>query len=177
MTCIVGIANGAKVYMGADSMVSDCWMKSTMAEGKLWKSGGMLFGSCGLIRTLQVLRHHLTVPMRADTQDIDEYLVATLMPAVMATLAEQGLFTKSGHVRGGNSFMLGYSGNLYSIDPSLAVQICADGYGAEGSGAQVALGALHATPALSPKQRLTRALEAAAYHELHVAPPFVIQSV
>lgn len=178
MTCIVGIADGDKVYMGADSMASDSWNKYTSAEGKLWKEGGLLFGGCGNIRPLQVIKHHLTIPQQADDQDTEEYLVASLADAIAHTLDEHGMLTKKWQIHGGGSLMLGYRGALYSIGCDLTVMVCADGYGADGSGRDHALGALFATKTVAnTKKRLTTALEAASYHGLYVAPPFVIMSV
>lgn len=176
MTCIVGIADGTTVHMGADSMVNDGSLKSTLAEGKLWKSGELLFGGCGNMRPIQVLRHKLIIPLQDDTQDVDEYLASSLMDAIVATLDEAGLRTKQGQIRGGGGLMLGYRGTLYSIGPDLFVCAFADQYGADGSGRDYALGSLHSSTG-TPRKRLERALQAAAYHELHVAPPFVIQSV
>lgn len=177
MTCIVGVADGTTVHMGADSMITHAWTKSTYLEGKIWRAGEMLFGGCGQIRPLQVIRHHLTIPQQADTQDTDEYLVATLVPAVMEVLHQQAQLTKSGGIRGGGSFMLGYRGELYSIGCDMCVTRYADGYGADGSGTEVALGSLFSSKKLATKQRLTLALEAASYHGIGVGAPFQIETV
>lgn len=178
VTCIAGIADGTSVWMGADSMASDSWNKYTSAEGKLWKTGSLLFGGCGNIRPLQVIKHHLTVPQQADDQNVEEYLVANLTDSIAHTLDEHGMLTKKWRIHGGGSLMLGYQGALYHIACDLSILAYADGYGADGSGGDHALGSLFSTKTLSnPKKRLTTALEAASHHGLYVAPPFVIMSV
>lgn len=176
MTCIVGVADGKNVYMGADSMVSDGSLKAMFAEGKLWRLGEMIVGGCGDVRPEQILLHHLKMPAHPRTMPAAKYLVTRVVPAMKKLLDAHGALTKQGQIRGGGSMMVGYRGELYSIGCDLSVIVAADRYAAEGSGRDFALGSLHGSNALGPLDRLTRALEAAAHHELHVAPPFIFQS-
>ena len=175
MTCIVGIADGNKVWMGADSMVSDGSLKAMFAEGKLWRVGELLIGGCGDVRPEQILLHNLKLPVRPKAMPAAKYLVTRVVPAMSKLLSEHGML-KKGQLRGGGSMMVGYDGELYSIGCDLSVVVASDRYAAEGSGRDFALGSLHSSTG-DPAKRLTKALEAAAYHELHVGPPFVYQTV
>ena len=49
-----------------------------------------------------------------------------------------------------------------------------DDYTAIGSGADFALGSFHSTAGLEPSERLMKALEAAAYLDPYVRPPFTV---
>jgi len=47
MTCIVGVAKGGKVYIGADSLGSNGFTKEIRKECKVFKSGEFLVGVKG----------------------------------------------------------------------------------------------------------------------------------
>lgn len=56
MTCIVAIADGPSVWMGADSRVSDDDSHAATSIGKLWRSGGYAIGAAGGGTWFAVLR-------------------------------------------------------------------------------------------------------------------------
>lgn len=70
------------------------------------------------------------------------------------------------------SVLVAVGGALIELDDDFGVTQPARDYDAIGSGADVALGALHALAHLKPRARATRALEASAAHCGKVKPPF-----
>ena len=73
----------------------------------------------------------------------------------------------------GGIFIVGLEGRIFTIDEDFHVGENIVNYMAEGSGGQIALGALYATKnQKNPKVRLKAALEAASEFNMSVAPPF-----
>ena len=74
MTVIVAIPHNGRVYMGADSRAVQGWSIIELAEPKLWKQGGMLFGFTGAIREQQILQFATPIPARSDDVDVLHWL-------------------------------------------------------------------------------------------------------
>jgi ATP-dependent protease HslVU (ClpYQ) peptidase subunit len=73
----------------------------------------------------------------------------------------------------GGIFIVGVCGRLFTIDEDFHVGENVVNYMAEGSGGQIALGALHATKnQKNPRLRLKAALEAATEFNMSVASPY-----
>jgi hypothetical protein len=73
----------------------------------------------------------------------------------------------------GGIFIVGIEGRIFTIDEDFHVGENVVNYMAEGSGGQIALGALYATKnQKNPKLRLKAALEAAATYNMSVCAPF-----
>jgi ATP-dependent protease HslVU (ClpYQ) peptidase subunit len=73
----------------------------------------------------------------------------------------------------GGIFIVGLEGRIFTIDEDFHVGENVVNYMAEGSGGQIALGALYATKnQKNPKLRLKAALEAAAEYNMSVSAPF-----
>jgi ATP-dependent protease HslVU (ClpYQ) peptidase subunit len=73
----------------------------------------------------------------------------------------------------GGIFIVGVEGRIFTVDEDFHVGENVFNFMAEGSGGQVALGALYATKnQKNPKLRLKAALEAASEFNMAVAPPF-----
>lgn len=71
------------------------------------------------------------------------------------------------------AFLVAYNGKLYTIQEDYSVVRSHYGYAAIGAGQYLALGALAALDeALPPRERLERALKAAARHATTVCRPF-----
>ena len=72
--------------------------------------------------------------------------------------------------------MVGYNGAIYVIEGDFNVGVPRDNYYAIGGGSPFAFGSLHSTrgSSLTPVQRVTMALEAAAAYKAGVRGPFTI---
>ena len=81
----------------------------------------------------------------------------------------------SGDEKGGQ-FIVGYKDRLFAIEDDLQVGENLNGIASVGCGSPYALGSMFTTMKLdkSAKERVTIALEAAAFYSLGVAKPFII---
>lgn len=179
-TCIVAIADRGSVWLGADTMASDDSRKFTMGQKKLVRlSDDLLVGIAGSIRVKDILACSVSVPPRAESEANDyRYLVTALVPEVREKLRAGGALVVDSGVEElpDSALLIGYRGGVYVIDGDLQVSQLDSGYWAIGSGAEYALGALHASRSQKDiRKRITIALEAAAAFCPSVGPPFVVE--
>lgn len=175
MTCIVAYAEGGRTFMGADSAVSGGDQRTTLASGKVWRNGPMIFGACGSLRHGQLIRYGVDVPPRPHGMDVTKYLATTFADVVRAAMkAGGGMETYYGVEHSEAWSLVGYAGRLFYLGADSSVVESTDSYTAVGSGEEYALGSLHSTASggYSVRQRLRMALEAAANFSSSVAAPF-----
>jgi ATP-dependent protease HslVU (ClpYQ) peptidase subunit len=174
MTCIVGIAENGKVYIGGDSAGVSGLDLTVRSDEKVFKNGEFLFGFTTSFRMGQLLRFSFSPPSRAEGVDDYRFLVTTFINAVRDILKSGGFATShDGRERGG-TFLLGYRGKLYYVDSDYQVAAAADGFAACGCGDQVANGAMFATSHVEPRPRIEIALKAAERFSAGVRGPFTI---
>lgn len=178
MTCVVGLVDNGHIYIGADSYCRTRWDGGhIMAEPKVFHRGPFIIGGCGRTRDSQLLEYALTVPRRYEGQDTIHYMCTSFGDAIRACIRNAGNLTvdkseESMH----SSFLVGYDGQLFEIGCDFSVLHVSEPYLATGSGWAFASGALHSMASLPPKERITKALEAAAHYNCYVRPPFTILS-
>lgn len=184
MTCIVGLVEGNKVYMGGDSAGVAGWNLCVRSDVKVFKNGPMIFGFTTSFRMGQLLRYALDIPPRHVDVDVDKYMVTTFIDAVRNCLKNNGWASKNNEHEQGGTFLVGYEGRLFRIEEDYQVGIPADGFDACGCGEAFAVGALFATKALSdhrntelatPEGRIMLALAAAEHRSAGVRAPFHIE--
>lgn len=182
MTCIVGLVDGDRVWIGGDGHCdAGCPRLPRLSDNaKVFRRGPFLFGVAGATRTLQILRHVVQIPAQGHESDID-YLVTRFLPAFKEAIDGHGGIS----INDGSdtwSVLFGYRGRLWDLCFDLALTEIPT-YGANGCGRGPALGSLYST---DPERRCTirgaedrvrMALEAAAAHDVHVAAPFILESV
>lgn len=178
MTCIVALIKDGDVYIGGDSAGTDSsFGQSIRADAKVFENGPFIMGFTSSFRMGQLLRFSLSVPEQTSKQEDYEFMCTTFIDAVRATLEEGGFLKVVNGVERGGVFVVGYNGAIYVIEGDLQVGIPTQPFTAVGSGAEVALGALEILTKmdnLSPKEMVTKALEASVAHNASVRPPFVI---
>jgi ATP-dependent protease HslVU (ClpYQ) peptidase subunit len=183
VTCIVGLVDAKTVWMGADSHASAGCQSYRLddLERKVFRRGDMLIGVTGASRATQVFKYILEIPEHPSDVEPFTYLVTALAPSIRRAIHEHdGL--KINDPSDGWEILLGYRGGLYSICHDLSATVLPV-YGAVGCGREIALGSLHTTGVMTqeehwkPEERLLAALEAAVEHDIHVAPPFVLESI
>lgn len=178
MTCIVGVIEKQKVYIGADSAGVrglDIWLRK---DPKVFKNGDFVLGCTSSFRMIQLLRFSFKPPKRHVDQDIYEYMCVDFINEVRQCFKSGGFAEKDKEVEGGGCFLVGYQGRLFTIEGDYQVGECADGYNSVGCGESFALAALDALDKKMPvKDRIIKALEIAAYRSGGVRPPFVIESI
>jgi len=163
MTCICGIMQRGTVYIGGDSAGTSQSMEQRIrADEKVFVRGDFLFGICGSFRMGQLLRYTLELPKQKPEQDDMHFLVNQFIDAVKATCPQLD-----------GAFLLGYRGNLYAVHGDFQVGKPKIGFDAVGSGADIAIGALHVSSG-RPCVRIRKALEASALNNAAVRSPFHI---
>lgn len=172
MTCIVGLVDNGKVYIGGDSagcVESDL---RTRADEKVFINRDFIFGFTSSFRMGQLIRHSFVPPHHHPSIPDDKYLVTTFVNALRDCLKHGGyVSTVNGKDEGGR-FLVGYRGKLYQIDVDFQVAEPLCQFESVGSGAPVALGSLYSTKGDDPMSRIMMALEAAAEFTTTVRGPF-----
>lgn len=156
MTVVAGVAHRGRCYLLADTgaRVGDGIMAS--AVPKVRRVGGYVYGCAGDGRACDVaVRWALP---RWDGAEPREWAIAQLVPAIRQRLRD------SDERHADLEWLIGLGGVLLYCDSAQGVTEWTHGYGAIGSGGDVALGALAATPRLAPARRLRLAVCVAGRH-------------
>ena len=172
MTCIVGLAEGGRVYIGGDSAGTDGDAMTIRADRKVFRNGEFIMGFTTSFRMGQLLHHVFTPPKRHPETDVEKFMVGDFINAVRQCLKDGGYAEKHNEAERGGAFLVGYAGRLFRIDSDYQVGEAVDGFDAVGCGEQIAQGALFANPAGRPLERLRMALEAAERFSAGVRGPF-----
>ena len=180
MTCIVAIAQNGVVYMGSDHAASDDktgWILSRK-EPKCFKVGQYAVAFTDSFRMGQILQYSWVPPKYTPTKTnsgLDKFMRTKFIDSVKQAFKDNGYGSigSASEEDTGGIFIVGLEGRIFTIDEDFHVGENVVNYMAEGSGGQIALGALYATKnQKNPKLRLKAALEAASEFNMSVAPPF-----
>lgn len=177
MTCIVGIVDEDKVYIGGDSAGVaglNLWVR---ADLKVFNIGEFVFGFTSSFRMGQLLQYSFTPP-KIGNGDLMKYMATDFVDAVRETLKAGGYAQIDKNVEKAGAFLVGVRGRLFSIEDDYQVGETICGYNAVGCGASFALGSLATTEGqdLPPKQKVRIALEAAEKFSAGVSKPFTIKT-
>jgi hypothetical protein len=173
MTCIVGLVEDGKVYLGGDSAGVAGWALTVRADSKVFANGPYIMGFTSSFRMGQLLRYAFDPPTPPDS-DLDRFMATTFIDAVRKCLQMGGFAKKDSEVETGGNFLVGVSGRLFEIHTDYQVGEAVDGFSAAGCGEEIALGSLHATSyvGMAPHARVTLALQAAERFSAGVRGPF-----
>lgn len=194
MTTIIGIQGDEFAVTCADSRISE------MDDGgiatqfgvlrdtspKIALNGRYLLGAAGDLRAINILHHAFTPPICPPNlrgKKLDHFLTVKFIPALRECFESQGYATPDNdekqHIAEHGSIILAViNGTIYVIDGDYSWVSDPSGVYAIGSGAQYALGALHA---LTPKRGLSlntakkiavQAIAAAAKFDPHTGAPY-----
>lgn len=179
MTCIAGIVDGGRIYIGADSASAggNGWGLDVRADEKVFRNGPCLMGFTTSWRMGQLLRYAFKPPKRKAGTSVHRYMVTTFVDAPRQCLKEGGFQKTKDEVVQGGDFLVGYAGYLFRICSDYQVGIPHDSFLATECAIDVALGSLHSTKGMKPRRRILRALEAAECFSAGVRRPFVIRSM
>ena len=177
MTCIVGLVDSNKVYIGGDSAGVAGLDMTVRADQKVFRNGPMLFGFTSSFRMGQLLRYAFEVPDHDPRTDVDKYMVTTFIDAVRGCLKSGGYARKINEEESAGVFLVGYQGQLYRVDSDYQVGEAVDAFDAVGCGANFALGVLYATQGQLSRERIQKALEAAGHFSAGVRGPFVVEEL
>jgi hypothetical protein len=122
----------------------------------------------------QILQYAFEPPRPHRDEDLMAFMVTQFVDALRATLQEAGYASKRDETESGGEFLVGINGRLFHIFDDYQVGENVDGYDACGSGQDIALGALYATPHMQPSKRIRTALAAAERCNAAVRAPFTL---
>lgn len=177
MTCIIGLEEEGRIYIGGDSASVKGWEVRKLAYPKVFVNGPFIIGYTTSFRMGQLLQYKLKLdePKNRNAGDDGYKFIATkFIDAVRKCLREGGFTKVENNTEEGGSFLVGYRKNIYEIASDFQVNRLSDGLYAIGSGASYALGAMKAQGNLDPSHRITKSLEISAYFTGSVLPPFTV---
>lgn len=177
MTAIAGLmADDGKVWIGGDSAGIAGFSRTVRSDVKVFTNAGYIFGFTDSFRMGQLIRCAWVPPQPANNEDVYEFLVTRFIDELRTMLKAGGYAEVHNNVETGGSFLMGFRGQLYSVESDFQVGIPAIGYAAMGCGDDLVLGSLHTSAYgnLSPRTRITRALDAASAFSAGVCPPYTI---
>ena len=180
MTCIAGIVQDGKVWMGADSaaVCDHDFSLITISARKVFHNGPFLIGLSGGIRAGQLLAHALDPPQCGPDDDIMAFMVTHFVDAVRVVLKDGGAARNKNEVEGlDGCFLVGYRGRLFRVDEDYQVHETSHGFHACGCGELIALGSLYSSSGRRPKQRIELALSAAESFSAGVRGPFHTEDI
>lgn len=177
MTCIVGLVEDGKVYIGGDSAGVAGYSLTIRKDKKVFQVGNVLIGGTSSFRMLQLLQHAFELPEYDPETNLDKYMATTFVDALRQCFKDGGYASKSNEQESGGTFLIGFHGRLFEIEADYQVGEPLDGYAAIGCGAEIAHGAMFATPDMQPKKRIELALQASERHNAGVRGPFHIETL
>lgn len=194
MTTIVGIQGDGFALIGCDSQVSDFAEEGyatqvvTLKEsaGKIATNGRYLLGAAGDVRAINILHHAFTPPAAPHTlrgKKLDHFFTTKFIPALRECFESQGYAVpdkddKEHMAEHNSSVIVAINNVIYTVEGDYSWYSDVTGMYALGTGAQYAMGALHA---LQMKTRMSlstakkyamKALAAAAKFDPYTGAPY-----
>ncbi len=179
MTCIVGLVDNSGVYIGGDSAgVGGDLSYSVRADRKVFRNGDCLMGFTASFRMGQLLAFKLEPPKRHPDTDVYRYMVTDFIDKVRDCLKSGGYASRDKETEIGGTFLVAYSGRLFTIFDDYQVGENINGMASVGCGSDIALGSLYSTASSTdPVARINTALQAAEAFSAGVRAPFFIEKL
>lgn len=178
MSCIVGVVDKGRVYIGADSAGLSGWDLVTRIDKKVFVNNGFAMGFTTSFRMGQLLSYALEPPQMKTGNDVMRFMTVDFIGAVRECLKNGGWASKEKDTEQGGDFLVGYKGRLFHICSDYQVSESDYGFDAVGCGAGIARGALHVLrPMVEPRKALQTALSISEKCSGGVRGPFHIVSV
>lgn len=175
MTCVAGLIDNGKIYLGADSAGVDAWYNLNIrADSKVFINKDFAMGYTSSFRMGQLLRYKFNPPDMKESQDMFAYMVTDFIEEVRSCFKAGGYARIESNEDIGGVFLVGYKGRLFEISEDFQVVETLRPYNAIGCGGSYAMGSLFMTEGMGmdPMQRLRKALEAAQTFSAGVREPF-----
>jgi hypothetical protein len=116
MTCIVGLTDNGKIYIGGDSAGVAGLSITIRADEKVFTNGPFIMGFTSSFRMGQILRYKFKCPVQNTDQTDMEYMVTTFIDSVRECFSKNGYGKISERETNiGGTFLVGYNGTLYNI--------------------------------------------------------------
>ncbi len=178
MTCIVGLVDNGKVYIGGDSAGVSGYSITARNDDKVFRNGDFVMGFTSSFRMGQLLRYHFNPPP-CNTWDIERYMVTDFIDGVRSCLKDGGFARISNNEEHGGVFLVGFKDRLFQIDSDYQVGWNTNNFDAVGCGDHLALGAMHILKdlKLTATEKILAALSAAETYSAGVRSPFKVVSL
>lgn len=186
MTCIVGLietnkeTGGTEIFVGGDSAAvgSSHWIDARKGP-KVFVKDNFIYGFTSSFRMGDILQYSFVEPLRDPKASIDSYLRNEYVDALRQHFKDKGFITVDKQSEHGGTFILGYSGRLFTVESDFQIGESIRSYVAVGSGNSHAQGSLYSTEGMNipARDRIVLALEAAENHVTSVRSPFVVESL
>ncbi len=183
MSVVIGIKHQGKVYLGADSQMSQGGLKLTHLNPnnyKIWKvlgKSGAYLGTAGDVRDACIIRT-MEGLIGDNAQITYPYVVRHVVPKIIDELK------KFNYIRNKDGYFDNMESTYLLATKDSLFQICTDGCVVEiedgaaiGSGRETALGSLNTTFDEEPYARLIKGLKSAENNTVYVGYPFVLADV
>lgn len=180
MTCIVGIAENGKVFVGGDSAGVAGLSLEIRADKKVFKEKDFICGFTSSFRMGQLIQFKFKLPRlpeEINEETMMKYMVSEFIENMRNCFREGGYLKKEKEEEGGGCFLIGIKGFLYKIDTDFQVGKLIKNYTAVGCGDHLALGSLFSTEDQEAEVRIMMALKAAEQYSAGVREPFYIESI
>jgi len=176
MTCIVGLIEKEKVYIGGDSAGVSHLDVTVRKDPKVFKIDNFVIGCTSSFRMIQLIRFSFKPPKRHPDKDVFEYMCTDFINTLRQCFREGGFIQVDKNVDNGGTFLVGYCGRLFVIFDDFQVSESYSLFASVGCGESYALGALlNIDKKLPATEKIKIALETAVYFSGGVRPPFVIE--
>ena len=176
MTCIVGLVDEDKVYIGGDSAGVAGYNITVRKDKKVFKNGSFIMGFTSSFRMGDLLHWSFEPPEHPSKMSVDKFMRTVFIDAVRACLKEGGYSVIENNNERAGCFIVGYRGKLFSIYSDFQVGESVVLYDSVGCGSLYALGSLYSTKG-NPKKRILIALKAAEEFSSGVVSPFQVLSM
>lgn len=143
MTCVVAMIEDGKVYMGADHLGSDGFVKAEFVKNdKVFKNGDFLIGYTTSFRMGQILQYSWNPPARSEGVSDDVYFYKHVLDSIHSCFKGNGFGEKRATDWEFGNFLVGWKGRLFEVENAMALEH--EKFASVGSGCYHALGALKA---------------------------------
>jgi len=172
MTCIIGLEQDGKVYVGADSSaIIGSWCIRVTSIPKIFRNNEFIIGYTGSFRMGQLLQFMKIPPCNKPDEN---YMINKFIETIRSEFKTKGYSKVDNNEETGGSFLVGVKDCLYQISSDFQVQRYNDGIASIGSGEEYAYGAMRALKDIKPEERIKKSLEIVAYYSPSVIEPFTI---
>ncbi len=170
MSCVVGLLQNGKLYLGADGFATtEGGERRPIICNKIFTNNSYLIGFTGSVRHGQILGPKHFKPPES---------IYDFADAVREIFAEKGamLTSEVGQQIHASNLLLGYHGRLYEVLIDFQLNEVFGSYTAIGSGSPYAMGSLYATKKWnSAEKRIMNALKAATEFDTSCGLPYQIE--
>ncbi len=164
MTCIVGLVQDNKIYMGGDRAAANDSEIYLIKEPKVFINEGFLIGYTTSFRMGYLLQYNYSPPIRNKKEPLEGFMRTTFIDSIINLFKRNDFGGKSEDGSKGGIFLVGIEKRLFNIQEDFSVMESDNDYYSIGSGADYALGALHVIPYEPPIRRIEKAISAAVRH-------------